>query len=73
MRRVTAPTWRAVILLITVPVAVSILPGLTPSANASAAAASTPSLKPLLSGLLDRDGPPPEESSRASCTPTSST
>jgi hypothetical protein len=59
MPRVSARRWRVVIAVLIAPLALSVLPGQAPAANA--AAASAPSLKPLLTGLLDRTGPPPEE------------
>ena len=50
MQRVSARTFRAAFAIVIMPLAVQILPG-APAANAE--------VKPLLSGLLDRTGPPP--------------
>ena len=59
MPRVPRALWRVAIAVLLAPLALTMLPGQATSANA--AAASAPSLKPLLTGLLDRTGPPPEE------------
>jgi hypothetical protein len=52
MPRVSARTFRATFAIVLVPLALQIVPGHTPTAHAATA-------KPLLTGLLDRTGPPP--------------
>jgi hypothetical protein len=54
--KLALPKWRIAIAFLLAPLAIVALPGQTPTASAAAA---QPSLKPLLHGLLDRDGPPP--------------
>jgi hypothetical protein len=51
MQRVSARTFRAAFAIVIIPLALQILPGQAPAANAE--------VKPLLTGLLDRTGPPP--------------
>ncbi len=54
--RIAFPRWRSAILLLVVPLAMTLFPGQLPAASAANAQAP---VKPLLRGLLDRDGPPP--------------